>query len=773
MKIKYWQLYVGLFLSATSLFSQSEDEASRLITRFKNLSEQQGLNVYLHTNKQKFIEGERLWFTGYVRGDNASSILWLGLYNKKGEMLAKNAYYLEDGIVYGDLPLDIPFGQYFIKASTGENTSNSQAFIQRITVNAGEPIQDTSDRTQLLKLKARTTNENFVAGVVNTVFYHLDALDANKDFLRVVRVLDRDGNIVQEIKPETTAAIGTIAFIPEENMRYSLQIELYGDRTINCTLSRVVSDAVLVHVNPNLAKDVLVHLSYNRDALRTSKKMHLISFASADDIKVAAIHWTGKDKIIKFPKQELPDGIIMLSVFDQDMTLIAHQMLYNNRNYKSQLQPLAVINKTQRNDSVFIQFALDDTSSRIRNASLSIMPTEYRNIDNDISILNHDLASRFANTESHKASLFFRFSTTRDLALLNSALSSVDASSFWKGKGAAQTKPINEGKGFSINGRVALSGIHKRRQLFLLQKSIGTFYTTSMSSSGDFILDNVILDKNSPINFIIKLGGKEVENPKIDFKITPSQPQDRLSLELIEQYTPLKTTAISNQERRNVLGITNEQLDEVIVVAKKKETFSRNDNLGPSFETKKIDEAALKKRKTLSSYIRSLGFKVRADPLFIGNIFIAGRDFLDNAPIVYVDGFRITASIRDEALESVEEIYYEHLGLEGSNGGTIYIYRRFDSLQESSNAVAQEYMPSSGFTFSSRYTNPILLPTFNNFLKRTAAVHWVPDLEIQSSDRATIGFPSFGLEGVRYSINGVTQEGQSFYQEGEILFSEK
>ena len=408
----------------------------------------------------------------------------------------------------------------------------------------------------------------------------------------------------------------------------------------------------------------------------------------------------------------------------------------------------------------------------VKNASISIVPIDYENIDNDLSILNHDLAVGFANRNTHKASSFFKISKKSDIAYLNIALASIEASGFWEQKHTSISANTNRNVGFSIQGRARITGVHKTRQIFFLQKSLGTFYSANLSSSGDFHFRNVIIDKNNPINFVVKLGKKELENPKIEFDITPEVLNDSIPRWVLKKYAQVGSGIVSKDVEKRIISGEDEQLDEVVIIGKIEEEPSRNTDLGVFFESEKIDEAALKKRKNLSNYVRSLGFKVFPDPDIIGNFIIQGRDFLDNSPIVYVDGFQTNQSIKDEALDSVDEVYFEHSGVEGSNGGTIYIYLRFDSLKDRNKIITQELEPELGFQFSSTYENPIIFQSFTNSLKKIAAVHWEPNIQFDINNKVTIGFPSFGLEGIKYVVNGITSKEESLYQEGEILFDE-
>ncbi len=773
MKLNYIFLFT-LFLYLP-LFAQDYNE-NTILANFENLNNTENEKVYIHTNKQKFVKGEKLWFTAYVRNKDAyiHSILWLGLYDNAGKMLKKNAYYLEDGIATGDLKLELPKGQYFLKANVGpENKEDlSTSFIQRVTVNIdAEPELSPAARSKVLALKTKTSSKNLVPTVANTVYYHIDSWNQEIDFLRQVRVIDMHGKIAEELSTTDNSGVGSITFLPELNKKYLLEVELYGDILLKSALPEIVDEGILVTINPNLSKDVLIHLQQIGNTTNDQGNEHTFSFVSDSDVKVANVYWTSTEKAIKFPKSDIPEGLNLFSLFDRDNNLIAHQLFYNEIKNKSKLNPFQVSNKEIKNDSVFIELEKKQLQSAIKNASISVVPLEYENIDNDLSILNHDLAASFANKDAHKASNFFKIAQKRDIALLNVALASVEASEFWKPKNSTTEKEFNRRFGFSVKGRARITGIHEKRQIFLLQKSVGSFYSAQLSSSGDFHFRNVIIDKNNPLNFVVKLGKKELNNPKIEFDITPEVSSDSIPPAFLKRYAQTGSGTIAKDIERRITFTKDQKLDEVVVVGKKKQDPFRNSLLEGAFEYKKIDKEDYRKRRTLSQFIRALGFNVVSDPEFFGNIVILGRGQFDQPPVVYEDGFRVN-SLSDVQLDTIEEIYFEHQGIEGSDGGTIYIYRRYDLLNGKDKAVSKQVKPDTGFQFALPYKNPIGKTYFTSSLKKFASVHWEPSIKFEADDKVIIGFPSYGLEGVKYVINGITNENESLYQEGQLLFNE-
>lgn len=776
MMPKYVVSFLVVALFNNALFSQA-DKQTKLYKDFKQISALTAESVYLHTNKQKFIKGEQLWFTAYIRDikGREQSILWLGLYDAGGKMLDKNAYYISDGIAYGDLQLEVPSGEYFIKANTHFDRTGdfSKSFIQRITVNReGSLSEDPNKRSTNLVLKTKTTSEHLVAGTQNKVHFHIDNWDPEKDFVRRAYVSDSKGKFVYEQSSFDTPGIGNAVFTPRANETYTMGVELYGDFLIKSTLPPVLENGIVMDVNPYLSKDVIVQLKQVNPVAGTLENNHTLHFTSKNDLKTAGISWSSSEKAIKFSKSEIPVGLNLVSLLAENGTLIAHQLFYNDHSYREQFEPFKIAYKNMPGDSIGLELEKKFAAMGIKNASVSIMPLDYQEIDTGVSILNRELAIDFADKETHNASRFFKINSKKDIRKLNVALASVKASQYWEQLLDEEALlELDENIGFTVKGRARITGIHKTRELIVLQNELGAFYKTNLSSSGDFMLKDVIIDKNEPLNFLVKLDGKEKAKPTVDFTVSPYAPLDSIPAAVRGSYVETSKEGISKITESKLNFSEDIALDEVILVKKKENEATRNTKLGDIFNVKSIDEDVLKKTKSLSTYVRSLGFKVFPDTFTIGNFVVAGRDFQDFAPIIYVDGFRTDRnSLQDIPLASIEEIYFEHIGVEGSNGGTIYIYRRIDSLKSEDQEVLFSTKPEAGYQFSESYENPIIQPVLTRSLREIAAVHWTPQLVFDEENKAMIAFPSFGLEGVKYSIQGVTMAGESILQEGALFF---
>ena len=134
-----------IFLSS-GLYAQ-EETGNKVADIQQDLSEYFSLpreQVYLHLNKSVYIQGETLWFKGYVydmaqkKPFAATRNIEVGLYDREGGLVTKGLFKGGDGHTRGQFALDSLFspGDYYIEATTNwsRNFKEDHGYVQRIKV---------------------------------------------------------------------------------------------------------------------------------------------------------------------------------------------------------------------------------------------------------------------------------------------------------------------------------------------------------------------------------------------------------------------------------------------------------------------------------------------------------------------------------------------------------------------------------------------------------------------------------------------------------------
>ncbi|MFT6414876.1 MAG: hypothetical protein ACJARZ_000209 [Dokdonia sp.] len=375
----------------------------------------------------------------------------------------------------------------------------------------------------------------------------------------------------------------------------------------------------------------------------------------------------------------------------------------------------------------------------------------------------------------------------RSLAALNGLLLSAENTFDWRTLQEEVKKPLlQRERGFEILGNVN-GWSNGKGEISFFQRNTGQFVTTSIADNGHFRFSNSDIERQENINFSVRKNGKNPSYPEITIDVIPVTLRDTVSLE--ERYVAVimdVDKVVGDVTVPEVTEASGIQLEEVQLQgnSKKEAVFVQNPQLAKSafYEAKKIRLEETKKYPLLSSYIRTLGFRVSTNAVE-GVLFILARNPRDLPPIIFVDGFREVGSIPDETLNAIDEVYYKTNVFYESCGGTIYIYRKVGSFVGSeTNAVVSLSAVGSetnavvslsaavGFEKTQAYFNETLSSRFDAFTKKYGAVYWDGAIDFGGEENVTISFPRYGLKGVRVVIQAVDQMGVYFVKDEIVYF---
>jgi hypothetical protein len=325
-------------------------------------------------------------------------------------------------------------------------------------------------------------------------------------------------------------------------------------------------------------------------------------------------------------------------------------------------------------------------------------------------------------------------------------------------------------RGFDITGRIA-SWKNGKGQISFYQRPTGQFVSTSVSNTGAFVFANTYVEHLEKLNFSVSKNGKTIDNPKITFEIHPVFRKDTLVFQKKEKSSSVVDSTRVVVTEPLLTEATDIRLDAVVLKgrSKKEVIFTKNPQLAKNafYEAKKIGIEETKKYPMLSSYIRTLGFRTGIDPK-TGDLLIQARNPVDPPPFIFMDGFREFGGIRDEALNGIDEVYYEANGIAESVGGTIYIYRKRGTFIGSDSNAVISLSTSVGFEKKRPYFNANMLHKFDIFSKKYGAVFWNGAVDFDIDGTASISFPRYGLKGVLVCIQGVDQW-DNFFETNAII----
>jgi hypothetical protein len=117
-----------------------KDQLTTLIDKIETFNNHYYENIYVHTNKEVFQPGDRLWFNAYVTGVAAkvskSTTLYCRIANASGKKILMKRFQITDGLSGGDIELDknLNNGNYRLTFFTKKSVASENNFTKEILI---------------------------------------------------------------------------------------------------------------------------------------------------------------------------------------------------------------------------------------------------------------------------------------------------------------------------------------------------------------------------------------------------------------------------------------------------------------------------------------------------------------------------------------------------------------------------------------------------------------------------------------------------------------
>lgn len=767
------------FLVPVFTFSQTTINPNGLLReKYESFFSSEREKAYLDIGKTIYTIGEDVWFSGFVFNLKKSipykktANLEVGLYDEKGHVLEKKIVYTSEGIANGYFTLKKEYGTgiFYIKASTHwmNNFSKKLPFVHRIfvmdrsfdpNITIGEQDED--------EITITPEGGNLISDIENNVAFKVPAekLEEGPSSLFVSNNLGE--TIIENIKPDQNG-LGKFKLIPKSGETYYLNYVKKNGTTLTESLPKSMENGVSVEINNLLQDRVVILLRANQ--YQNKNTSYTMAIHRDGMMKLVPFHFEEGDVQFSIKREDLLEDINIVTIFDTNQNPLAERLFLNNPQETTSSQEtfnITLVKKTT--DSVYVQ--LDSPDDNLQKAlSISIMPEEANHFNFSKSIVQTLKIEPYVGMDfplpnwlvhNDRGTLY-----ELDVLLTLAGKSYYDWDTILKGKIEEKYKFET---GFDINGKILNHVVPKDKTVNLYQKSQGQILSGPLEKdSGTFNIEDAFLVRGDSINIILTYNGKQ-KTPEFSLNISPMIRLDTLSLEnkksiiLEEMFIDSLSEAYYPNER--IIS-----LEDVTVTGnrEKKVQLTRNPDLvGGSFETRKIGVEEVKRSKKLSDYIRRLGFKTYKNAMD-NSFFIAAKIPLNKPPVVFIDGFRSSGYVQDYGLESIDEVYFEHTGLSGSNGGTLYIYTRTGDLVGFGGNVISKTC-DTGYSMTKEYFNTRLEDFADSRFIHFGQIHWAP--ASYGSKSLSIAFPHYGLDGAIVVIEGIATNGKLYSQKKYVSFN--
>jgi hypothetical protein len=343
--------------------------------------------VYLHTDRDAYYPGDDIWFSAYLIDGNYGNLtpnstnLHVELISPSGKIILSRIVRLNSGLGSGDFHLadTIKSGGYFLRAYTNymRNSGEETFFTRRITLlnsSGGDDVVSASSTFSGWKSGIMFFPEggSLVSGVVSEVAFKAFGADGMGCGV-LGEIFDDEGQHVAVIK-SVHNGIGKFSFEPESGKNYySVAITANGD-TIREPLPSSFPAGVVMNVTGK--KDGLLSIVFRTNSstfvMLKGRELSLTVSKLNNTLETYSFMMSSLNSHLKIPTQELPDGIVRLTLTGSDELPICERLVFvsNNENVSLKIETGKGVYNLR--DSVSVIISLTDSLGSVNDCSLSL-----------------------------------------------------------------------------------------------------------------------------------------------------------------------------------------------------------------------------------------------------------------------------------------------------------------------------------------------------------------------------------------------------------------
>ncbi len=316
------------------------------------MTEYPSFKVYLHTDKSRYLTGERIWFKAYsvLQPDNIPDSLGkqlnVALVNQNGQYVHYNFFPLDHGTVYGDirLPDSLQEGSYLLRGYTNLMTHFDDDFYFEKELQVINPVEKNFISRREIRQNRRFNSElenkqesyqfavfpeggHLVAGLENRVaFKAANVLGAGVEAQGTL--VDDGGNKILDFETWHDG-MGSFSFTPEQGIDYTATIHFDNGEETALVLPPAISGVSLQvnrmddHLEINIrsstgrqtgtSPDDMSLLVHTRGIVQLSEKVRLVNGLFSTTL----------------PVHDLSDGITHICLLNNNHTPLAERLVFN------------------------------------------------------------------------------------------------------------------------------------------------------------------------------------------------------------------------------------------------------------------------------------------------------------------------------------------------------------------------------------------------------------------------------------------------------------
>lgn len=575
-----------LFLAVTANFVSAQLKAEVAIQQYDERFPQEKISLLL--DKDKYVAGDQLWFKAFVLDGNSRSVistsLFVELYDSNKKLISKKLFALYNGEGKGNLalPEDLKENIYYLRAYTSWMSNFSEDFIYIKPIAVYNPASE----EKLVKTTntpwsatAHPEGGTFVEGIETKFAVRMQSIGESPKSWK--------GTVVDSEKPELAITtfrdldenVGQFSITPQKGKKYKVLVEDNMGKQSSIDLPIVQENGIHLKVmsNDNEIKYKLIENPANQGL----KNYKVIGTINSRMVYKAIVKKTGQD-FYSIPTQQFINGILQLTVFDENEKVIANRLCFVKPNQLEVKKPILKNIKQSNQPRSFSQF---DIASQPNYSNYTVL---IQDVNSEETVQTHNLLSDMWLTGDLTSSIKSPaqyFSKTRNPEALDALLISEQWKRFdWKSL-IGGNQPFIKHKPeqyISYTGSLTINQSPATNTEFNLayrnENSDLKIIPVKTDKSGNFAMQNMIFDDTYKFYYQLN-GAKNTNNVKVFAKS---------NLSPIPYLNPLPTSEY-RLEPRSKDEVADPEIAQYVIAKKIQKNFDQKIN--------EIEEVKLKAKK--------------------------------------------------------------------------------------------------------------------------------------------------------------------------------
>jgi len=365
---------------AISNFVLSQNDSTKIIEK-----------VYLHVDRESYYPGDDIWFKAYLIDASdgllsSNSInLHIELISPDSKIIDSRVLKLENGLCNGDFKLaaKLQSGRYRLRAYTNymRNFGDQLFFNKDITIiNSSDAVKAFSESSNYNRNKLDISffpeGGSLIENVSSTMAFK--AVDYNGFGYDVTgEIYSSAGEKVTEFK-SAHKGMGSFSITPVTGLSYFAIIKSQSGDSMKYEIPKSFPKGVVLNISSNQAGQLSLIFKTNPETfpLVTANDLSVTVSVRNVALKTYSFRMKSLNSFLNIPTQDLPDGIIMLTLSGADNIPLCERMVYNQN--KDEVKVKVESNKTEYNqrDSISVKVSLLVNSTIPQDAFLSLSATD-------------------------------------------------------------------------------------------------------------------------------------------------------------------------------------------------------------------------------------------------------------------------------------------------------------------------------------------------------------------------------------------------------------